>query len=307
VKSVTRLDDFLGPLHQGIWEITVGKDLVTEPLDSGWERSLINVPTPGTIASFRKGQYHVHETSTEWKVHLDRYDPKVHPFLHLVDDAPLLLMVADTFVTLVATARGTHGNYMDAELKEQKRTWQVLFLLGFALALVGIWIFADPLTTFSWIIHVLLPAGIIVLGLFVARKGISFMRRAIVSPGSFFLGISVVVLGIVTFDLPLDAFVQLLLLVLSFWAFGSAYMSFSRVARGRKAVPEGFFRRLGTGVLSFLLALGILLVPDAMLELLMDIFGILVFMLGIVISTSGWRLREKMRSSRANPANEAGR
>ena len=37
--------------------------------------------------------------SAEWRVHLDRYDPKVHPLLHLVDDAPLLLMISDTFMT----------------------------------------------------------------------------------------------------------------------------------------------------------------------------------------------------------------
>jgi hypothetical protein len=69
---MTRLDEFLEPLHHGVWEVAVPKDSVTEPLDSGWEKSKINVPSPGTIDSYRKGQYHVHETATEWRVHLDR-------------------------------------------------------------------------------------------------------------------------------------------------------------------------------------------------------------------------------------------
>lgn len=292
---MTRLDDFLDPLHHGVWEVAIPKDLVTEPPDPGWERSLINIPTPGTLASYRKGNYHVHETSTEWKVHLDRYDPKVHPFLHLADDAPLLLMIADTFVTLVASTRSSPGSKTGIILREQKRTWQILILVGFALALLGAWIITNPLLTFGGMMHLLLPLGIVVLGVFIARKGISLHQKSLVSAGSLFLGVSVFFLGIVTFYLPLDDFVQLLLLILAFWAFGSAYMSFSRVARGKSAVPEGFYRRLGTGCFSFLLAVSILLIPDAMLALLMEVFGTLVFLLGVALGSGGWRLREKMR------------
>jgi hypothetical protein len=75
---MTRLDEFLEPLHHGVWEVVVPNDSVTEPLDSGWEKEKINVASPGTIVSYRKGQYHVHETTTEWRVHLDRHDPKLH-------------------------------------------------------------------------------------------------------------------------------------------------------------------------------------------------------------------------------------
>ena len=57
-----------------------------------------------------EGQYDVHETATEWRVHLDNHDPKYHPLLHLIDDAPLLLMIGDTFVTLVSGTRNKTGN-----------------------------------------------------------------------------------------------------------------------------------------------------------------------------------------------------
>ena len=67
------IEDFLQPLHEGIWEVTIPRTLVTEPFGSGWVRSRINIPTPGTIDSYRNGQYHLHETSTEFRVHLDRY------------------------------------------------------------------------------------------------------------------------------------------------------------------------------------------------------------------------------------------
>ncbi|HEU17517.1 MAG TPA: hypothetical protein ENO06_02160, partial [Methanolinea sp.] len=66
---------------------------------------MLNIPSPGTIASYRKGLYHVHETTTEWRVHLDRRDPKVHPVWHLIDDAPLLLMIGGTFRALFMDVR----------------------------------------------------------------------------------------------------------------------------------------------------------------------------------------------------------
>lgn len=295
---MTRLDDLLSPLQQGVWEITVPKDLVTEPLGREWEKSLLNIPTPGTVASYRKGQYHAHETPAEWKVHIDRYDPKVHPFLHLMDDAPLLLMIADTFITLVASARRNGPDVKTGiVLKEQKRTWQVSVLMGFALALTAVWIVVNPLITLGGIIGTLLPMGIIVLGFFTLRKGISLHRRKPVSPGSIFLGISVMFLGFMTLFLPLELFIQILLLVLASWAFGSAYMSLSRVARKRMGVPEGFYYRLCTGVLSLLLALAVLLIPDATLAILMETFGVIVFLLGMVIGAGGLRLREKMKAS----------
>ncbi len=296
VRVISRIDDFLGPLHEGIWEITIPKSSVTEPLGPGWERSLLNIPSPGTLASYRKGHYHIHEKQTAFSVHLDRYDPKTHPFLHLVDDAPLLLMIADTFTALVASARKSAEIKTGLLLKEQKRTWQILIMVGFALFLVATWIILNPLLTFGGILRIMVPLLIMVLGIIISRKGISPDFTGIVSRGSLFIGVSVFLMGIVSFYLPLDIFVQIVLLVLSFWAFGSAWMSFSQVARGKDSVPEGFYRRLMTGIFSLLLALLILLIPDAMVALLMEIFGILVLLLGIVLCAGGWRLRVKMNT-----------
>src|SRR5512138_2059168 len=102
---MTMLDEFLEPLDHGVWEVTVPRGRVTTPLPAAWALSRINVPSPGTLASYRNGRYHAHETATEWRVHLDRYDPKEHPVLHLADDAPLLLMISDTFMTLIMETR----------------------------------------------------------------------------------------------------------------------------------------------------------------------------------------------------------
>jgi hypothetical protein len=92
--DMTSIEDFLQPLREGVWEVIIQKDQVEDPLGPDWIVSLINIPTPGTIASYRKGKYHLHETKKAYKVHLDRYDPKKHPIFHLIDDAPLLLMIS---------------------------------------------------------------------------------------------------------------------------------------------------------------------------------------------------------------------
>jgi len=122
--EIRGLDDFLEPLSQGIWEVVIPKDTVTEPLDTGWRKSAINVPSPGTIASYRKGRFHVHETKTEWRVHLDRYDPKKNPVMHLVDDAPLILMISDTFMTLVMDTKRTAIRNTADILRTQRFIWQ---------------------------------------------------------------------------------------------------------------------------------------------------------------------------------------
>jgi hypothetical protein len=94
------LMDFLDAIHQGVWEVVVPKEEVTEPVEGLWKKSPVNVRTPETIASFRNGQYHAHETEQDYRVHVDRYDLEKNPVMHLVDDAPLALMIFETLETL---------------------------------------------------------------------------------------------------------------------------------------------------------------------------------------------------------------
>ncbi len=44
---MSKLEDFLTPLHQGVWEVIVLKEDVTEPLGKGWVKSGFNLPSPG--------------------------------------------------------------------------------------------------------------------------------------------------------------------------------------------------------------------------------------------------------------------
>jgi uncharacterized membrane protein HdeD (DUF308 family) len=292
---VTRLDDFLKPLHEGVWEVVIDKTTVTEPLDSGWKRSTINVPSPGTIASYRKGTYHVHETLTEWRVHLDRYDPVVHPFLHLVDDAPLLLMIADTFGTLITHVRKTPETDIRPVMEQQELSWQRQCLLGLAFLFAGALIVANPMEFFSGITHYLVPPLLICLGLGLLWNGLDTRSPGVVYGEGAFQGACIFCAGVVSWFLPTIVWGIVVLVVLSVWAFSSAVLSLILVAKFRTAIPEGFARRLCLGILSLAFAILIFVMPEAVVLILMVLLGYIAILLGLVLVVNAMRLRQWMK------------
>jgi uncharacterized membrane protein HdeD (DUF308 family) len=290
---LTTLDEYMGPLDKGVWEVTIPKQSVTEPLDKGWERSAINVPSPDTLESYRKGRYHVHETRTEWKVHLDNYDPKTHPYLHLIDDAPLLLMIGDTFITLIEGTRKKSGDIKEI-LEGQRRTWQQQVISGIFLMSFGMLIIAYPLAFFSGIVGVLLPLAIIALGcvtiLHRSNKGLSDRS----SRRELYKGIIIIILGIIVGFVPVGFWALLILLVLGFWMLASALMLLGRASRGRAAIPEGFASRIVIAVMSLVLVVLIFIEPAGVLQLLMVVIGGVALLLGLMLLVNGMRLRGRM-------------
>jgi len=292
---VTTLDDFLEPLHNGVWEVEVPKVSVTEPLDPDWRRSAINVPTPGTIASYRKGRYHVHETASEWKVHLDRYDPKVRPVMHLVDDAPLIFMIVATFVALVDDVWKKNAGDTGAILEEQKTAWQMLVLFGFAVMTAGIFTVLDPLSSFKSIIHLLIPLVFVVIGILIAGEGIQAGSFRIVSLRRLLYGIAVVFVGFISYIFEVKIWGVVIFVLIALWGFGSAITALGRVSRGRNAVPDGFYKWLVIGILSLLLAALIFITPVASVALLTMILGAVALLAGLALVVNGFRLRARTR------------
>jgi uncharacterized membrane protein HdeD (DUF308 family) len=290
---MTKLDEFLGPLNNGVWEVVVPKESVTEPLDAGWVKSPINVPTPGTIASYRKGQYHVHEQQTEWHVHLDNHDPKLHPYLHLVDDAPLLLMIGDTVVTLIAGTRKKTGNEKEI-LEDQKRSWKEQVLVGVLLMLVGVFIASNPLLAFEGIMLLLVPLAIVGLGIITSWNGIASRPIRVLPGGLLYRGIGIIIAGIIAFYLPLALWVVVILGILALWMFASAIILLARARKGRSAIPEGFTSRVLIAILSLLFGVFILLDPKSMIQVLLVIVGVIAFLLGLMLLVNGVRLRNRM-------------
>jgi len=279
-------------LTQGIWEVEIAKASITEPLDDGWEKSSINVPSPGTIASYRKGVYHAHETATEWRVHLDHYDPRIHPVRHLIDDAPLILMIGDTFKTLLMNTRARNTAEM---LREQKTTWRMLVVLGVSLVLVALFIGLDPFGFFEEVILFLLPLMVTSLGMYMIWEGLGIRHPGALSGRGIILGIGIMAIGIFMFYLPTKVMAGIILLILALWSFSSGIVSIKRVAKGRLAVPEGFLKILALGLLSLSMAIAIFLAPQAVLVILIDVMAVIAFLLGLLLIGDGLSLRRRMK------------
>jgi hypothetical protein len=297
---LTGLDDFLEPLREGVWEVTVSKESFAGPPDARWKASAINVPSPGTIASYRKGQYHAHETRTDWRVHLDRYDPKVHPLLHLADDAPLVLMIGDTFFTLVTDTRTTLHRRTGAVLEEQKVAWQMLVIGGCCLILMGALFEIEDLVIFAGLVRLSVPAAIIALAALILRSGIAIRPFGIISFGRILLGSGFVIVGIDAFFLSLPVLAGVFALVLAAWSFSSALLSLRRIRRGPDMVPEGFSKRLATGLLSLVLAMLVLLDPLSVGGILVDVLGLLFLAMGLFLVLNGLGLRRRIRPGAGN-------
>jgi uncharacterized membrane protein HdeD (DUF308 family) len=292
---VTKLDDFLEPLSQGIWEVIIPKDTVTDPLDPGWRRSAINVPSSGTIASFRKGRFHVHETKTEWRVHLDRYDPKKNPVMHLVDDAPFILMISDTFMTLVMdTRRAGIKNTADI-LKTQRFIWQEQVVSGLVLCLVGFFIINNPLNFFRGLFELIIPLLIIGVAVIFLVRPFRTRLQEKYQVVDLSRGIVIFCAGVFAWLLPLALWVISILVILALWMIASAVFLLKRVAQGRHAVPEGFYSRMAIGVISLVLAVLLFISPAGILVLLMEILGAVTLLLGITLGINGLRLRAWMK------------
>jgi uncharacterized membrane protein HdeD (DUF308 family) len=290
---MSRLDDFLEPLHHGVWEVDIPKDSVTEPLDPGWEVSKINIPSPGTIASYRKGQHHVHETATEWRVHLDNHDPKHHPLLHLIDDAPLLLMIGDTLVTLVSGARNKTGDEQRI-LEGQTRAWKTQIITGLIIIVIGLFVITKPWLSFRGTVRIFVPLVMIGLGLFTTLRSVGMDPFRILDQRLFYRGLVVAAAGMLAFYLPLYAWVNGLLVVVFVWMLASAVILLGRARKGRTAIPEGFVSRVVIAIISLCLAVVMFIYPIAFVALLMLIGGIVVLLIGVTLLLNGTRLKRRM-------------
>ncbi len=297
---MTKLDDFLGPLHQGVWEVVVSKSDVTEPLDEGWKKSEINVPSPEMIASYRKGQYHTHETKEEYKTHMDRYDPEKSPGLHLIDDAPLVLMLWGTMSSLFLTAKDTsEGKRMD-RLAAMKMTWKIRMCMGVALLAVGAILIFNPLEFAKFAFSILMPLAVVGFGAFTLYNGFHMDKGAELAKRDKIIGIIVIALGLAMFAIW-EFFVLLILLVLAVWFFASAFVSLRRSLKGKAATPEGFWYRLIMAVLSLGLGILTLVAPESMVSILIIALGVLVIIIGCLFLLDGYGLRNALKLMEEKP------
>jgi len=289
-----KLDDNLEPLGHGVWEVAVPKGMVTDPMQDGWKKSAINLPSPGTVASYRKGQYHAHETATEWRVHLDRYDPAKHPVLHLVDDAPLVMMIVGTFITLIQNSRSAARRDTATVLEEQRGTWRQLVLTGCFMLFVGALIALEPLVIFESILVIGIPVLIMGLALIILRMGICTRPVSIAAPGRILLGLGMLALGAVALLLPIELLAVAYIFILAIWAFSSAIMSLKHRGVGGPPVPPGLPGPVAIGVLSLLLSVFMFVDPFTVTGVLIYVLAVIALLFGASLILQGLGLRTRM-------------
>ena len=288
------IEEYLQPLHEGIWEISIPKDLVTEPLEAGWTLSRINIPTPGTIASYRNGQYHMHETNTEFRVHLDRHDPVNHPILHLVDDAPLLLMISESFITLISLTRRSAYTSIADQLQQQAAIFRHHLILGTLIIILGAGFLLAPELTFQGITGLVIPAAVFLSGLFTLLNGFRVNPPGVTDRNDIISGLVIIGVSVILVFIPPLLWGACILVVIAGWMFASSFMLLKRILHGKHAVPEGFISRLLIGVISLILGVFSLVAPISIFHLYMDILGVLTMIFGGVIVLIGISLRKLM-------------
>lgn len=296
---MSKLEDFLTPLHQGVWEVIVLKEDVTEPLGESWVKSGFNLPSPGTIASYRKGNYHCHETATDYRVHMDVYDPAKNPAMHLVDDAPLLLMIGGTIESLWVDAKNTKKLDKDQLSKEHRRAWQLILLAGIALLVIGAGVIAVELgaadMVFAAFVVLIVPVSIMGFAVFMILQGARNKPMNANSKRLIITGGLLICLGILSYIFP-ALLVLFLLIFMVFWPISSAVISLKRTKMGKVATPDGLRKRIAIAIASIILAILFILNPVGVAGFIIFVVATILIFMGVVSVLKALGLRKILKT-----------
>lgn len=291
---MSTLESYLDALHQGVFQVVVPKALVTEPLEPGWKQSAINVPSPDTIASYRKGRYHAHETVSEYRVHMDRYDPEKNPIMHLIDDAPLVLMIHETMETIFVTGRDATRRDPRQRLADQRMSWKLRMGLGAVLLAIGAVLLLLAVDETILFFTVILPSLVLILGLLTIAEGVRGRDHKERAGREIVRGGMLAGAGLVLFVFW-KLYLVLILLTLMVWFFSSAAVTLLRVVRERRRLTKGFWYTLGLGLSSLALGILVITLPDELVEILLALLAGLVLMAGAFTLLDAWGLRNVAR------------
>jgi uncharacterized membrane protein HdeD (DUF308 family) len=296
---MSKLEDFLTPLHQGVWEVIVLKEDVTEPLGIGWVKSGFNLPSPGTIASYRKGNYHCHETTTDYRVHMDIYDPAKNPAMHLVDDAPLILMIGGTVESLWVDAKNIKKLDKKQLLSEHKRAWQLILLAGISLLVIGAGVIAVELgaadKVFAAFVVLIVPVSIMGFAVFMILQGARNKPLNTNSKRLIITGGILICLGILSYFFP-ALLVLFLLIFMVFWPISSAVISLKRTKMGKVATPDGLKKRMVIAIASIILAALFFLNPVGVAGFIIFVVATILIFMGVVSMMKALGLRSALKT-----------
>ena len=160
---------------------------------------------------------------------------------------------------------------------------------------MGLFIINNPLNFFRSLFEQIIPLAIICLAVILLvrpfRTRLPEKYRAV----DLSRGVGIFCAGIFAWYLPLALWVVSILVILAVWMIASAGILLKRVAKGRHAVPEGFYSRMAIGIISLVLAVLLFVSPAGILKLLVEILGAVTLLLGITLCINGLRLRRWMK------------
>ncbi len=284
------LMDFLDPLHQGVWEVIVPREEVTEPLEPPWKRSAINVPSPGTVASYRNGQYHAHETGEDYRVHLDRYDPEKNPVMHLVDDAPLALMIFETLETLAVSAKDARREDPVARIADLRLSGGLRMGLGGLVLAIGAVLLLLALGTVGLFFEVVVPALVTLVGVLLLAHGAVLRARGIQGWKDVVRGLAMLAGGALLY-LFWALYLVLLLVLLAVWFLSSAAVTLARVVKTRGQLPQGLVFTVVLGAASLLFGYWAFVEPERLVRVLVLLLGAISLLAGAFLLVDGYGMR----------------
>ena len=100
---------------------------------------------------------------------MDRYDPEKNPIMHLIDDAPLLLMIRETMETIFVTGRDALQRDPLQRLADQRMSWRLRICLGAVLLAIGAILLLLVIGKTVLFFAVILPSLVLILGLLTIR------------------------------------------------------------------------------------------------------------------------------------------
>jgi uncharacterized membrane protein HdeD (DUF308 family) len=215
--------------------------------------------------------------------------------MHLVDDAPLVLMISDTFMTLVMDTKRREIQKTADILKTQMFIWQEQVVFGLVLCLGGLFIVNNPINFFRNLFGLIIPCGIMGLAIIFLVRPFRSRLPEKYRTMDISRGIGIFCAGILAYILPLILWVIFVLGILALWMIASAGILLQRVVKGQHAVPEGFYSRTAIGIISLVLAILLFVSPAGILVLLVEILGIITILLGMTLCINGLRLRTWMK------------
>ncbi|MCU0861319.1 MAG: DUF308 domain-containing protein [Methanomassiliicoccales archaeon] len=232
---------------------------------------------------------------------MDLYDPEHHPVMHLVDDAPLLLMLSGSVESLWVDAKNTRKMDYAQLMHEQKVAWQLILLAGICLLVLGGLILAKLFYVFSYLLEYGLPLAIIGFAIFIIFQGIRTRPLNAVAKKNVIVGAIFIALGLLAFAFPAFTIILLIMLI-AIWPISSAVVSLKRVRQGKLATPDGFTKRLAIGVGSLILAVLAIFFPvDITLLILIVVAGIVIF-IGVILMIKAMGIRNALLEQSAMTA-----